>query len=197
MSTRKANGEPWRHGISGEEIQRLARWSISQRLRRSLWWAEFDDMVSEITLLLLRNLSRDKWSPSKPYGIAAHVIKTVQWHAMRVHERKNNPRREFQIRCPLTRTMLRNAEASPVDDHAMTRDAELVAMLLKPLRFRERAVLEGRYGLTKDRTEKTLAQLGVQWKVTRERVRQIEARAVRRLRQGPLAVSLRAADRGY
>ena len=49
------------------------------------------------------------------------------------------------------------------------------------LRFRERVVLKARFGIGEK--EKTLLEIGKQFKVTRERVNQIEARALKRLRR--------------
>ena len=59
--------------------------------------------------------------------------------------------------------------------------AELLRQLdsLKP---REKAILELRYGIGKDRTY-TLEEIGKIFGVTRERIRQIECRALRKLRQ--------------
>ena len=46
---------------------------------------------------------------------------------------------------------------------------------------RERKVLELRFGLT-DGYSRTLEEVGKQFKVTRERIRQIEAKALRKMR---------------
>ena len=53
--------------------------------------------------------------------------------------------------------------------------------VLASLSERERRVLELRFGLT-DGYERTLEEVGKQYKVTRERIRQIEAKALRKLR---------------
>ena len=53
--------------------------------------------------------------------------------------------------------------------------------MLSTLTERERRVLELRFGL-KDGDEYTLEEVGKQYKVTRERIRQIEAKALRKLR---------------
>jgi RNA polymerase primary sigma factor/RNA polymerase nonessential primary-like sigma factor len=57
----------------------------------------------------------------------------------------------------------------------------------------EREVLEMRYGLSK-RTPKTLNDIGRQFGVTRERVRQIERQAIRRLRDFALSRNIRLCD---
>lgn len=54
--------------------------------------------------------------------------------------------------------------------------------LLSNLDARERKVLELRYGLTGDKKIRTLEEVGIEFGVTRERIRQIEQKALRKLR---------------
>jgi RNA polymerase primary sigma factor len=53
--------------------------------------------------------------------------------------------------------------------------------VLATLTARERQILEMRFGLV-DGCRRTLEEVGTQYKVTRERIRQIEAKALRKLR---------------
>jgi len=53
--------------------------------------------------------------------------------------------------------------------------------VLASLTERERKIVELRFGLV-DGYERTLEEIGKQYKVTRERIRQIEAKALRKLR---------------
>ena len=53
--------------------------------------------------------------------------------------------------------------------------------MLCSLTERERRVLELRFGLS-DGCARTLEEVGLQFRVTRERVRQIEAKALRKMR---------------
>jgi RNA polymerase primary sigma factor len=59
--------------------------------------------------------------------------------------------------------------------------ADEVERAMAPLTDREREVLRLRYGLGTDR-EHTLEEIGRHLSVTRERVRQIESRALQKLR---------------
>jgi len=63
--------------------------------------------------------------------------------------------------------------------------------VLETLTERERTVLIERFGLL-DGKPKTLEEVGVRFKVTRERVRQIEAKALRKMRHPTRAKSLQA-----
>jgi RNA polymerase primary sigma factor len=66
---------------------------------------------------------------------------------------------------------------------------ELVEEMLEQLTERERAVLSLRYGLV-DGQGRTLSEVGHTFHVTRERIRQIEARALEKLRALSLGVEL-------
>jgi RNA polymerase primary sigma factor len=65
-------------------------------------------------------------------------------------------------------------------------DRELVAQFLGLLTEREREVLIRRFGLD-DGEPDTLEEIGESWGVTRERIRQIESQALRRLAESGLA----------
>jgi len=67
---------------------------------------------------------------------------------------------------------------------------EQVEKVLESLSDRERRVLEERFGL-RDGRPKTLEEVGKMFMVTRERIRQIEAKALRKLRHPSRAHQLR------
>ena len=72
----------------------------------------------------------------------------------------------------------------PVPEDVATQEAlkQQIAEALSTLSDRERKVLELRFGLIDGRT-RTLEEVGKEFNVTRERIRQIEAKALRKLRQ--------------
>lgn len=71
---------------------------------------------------------------------------------------------------------------SPADQAAYTLLKEQLMEVLATLTPREEEVLRLRFGLKDGRT-RTLEEVGRQFNVTRERIRQIEAKALRKLRQ--------------
>jgi RNA polymerase primary sigma factor len=71
---------------------------------------------------------------------------------------------------------------SPMDSAAREMLREQIQHALEELPEREREVLELRFGLT-DGMDHTLEEVSRHFDVTRERIRQIEAKALRKLRQ--------------
>ncbi|MHB8626831.1 MAG: sigma-70 family RNA polymerase sigma factor [Aggregatilineales bacterium] len=78
----------------------------------------------------------------------------------------------------------------PVDAAARQLLKEQIRSALNVLNDREREVLEMRFGLTNGQ-ESTLEEVGAHFGVTRERVRQIEAKALRKLRHPSRSRALR------
>ena len=70
---------------------------------------------------------------------------------------------------------------SPLNQAALTMLKERVADVLETLTEREEKVLRMRFGI-EDGCPRTLEEVGLEFKVTRERIRQIEAKALRKLR---------------
>ena len=80
--------------------------------------------------------------------------------------------------------------AGPVDAASRQLLREQMQTALGVLSEREREVLERRYGLLDGRA-RTLEEVGREFRVTRERIRQIEARALRKLRHPSRSRQLR------
>lgn len=93
---------------------------------------------------------------------------------------------EMEIQMPRELIM----ESDLDDQIAATMLKDQLDEVLGTLTDRERRVLDLRYGLT-DGQERTLEEVGQEFEVTRERVRQIEAKALRKLRHPSRSRKLR------
>ncbi|MBQ4233433.1 MAG: sigma-70 family RNA polymerase sigma factor, partial [Firmicutes bacterium] len=79
---------------------------------------------------------------------------------------------------------------SPADAAAFSMLKEQLDEVLGTLQDREQKVLRLRFGLDDGRT-RTLEEVGQEFDVTRERIRQIEAKALRKLRHPSRSRKLR------
>ena len=79
---------------------------------------------------------------------------------------------------------------APIDSAMQSVFKDELNKTLDTLPARERDVLKFRYGVGSDRSH-TLEEVGKQFNVTRERIRQIEAKALRKLRQQSRSKNLR------
>jgi RNA polymerase primary sigma factor len=80
--------------------------------------------------------------------------------------------------------------ATPAEAAAASMLREQIEEVLQKLPERERKIIQLRYGL-KDGRYRTLEEVGVEFGITRERIRQIEAVALRKLRHPHLGKQLR------
>lgn len=85
---------------------------------------------------------------------------------------------------------IQDASASPTDQATQALLKDHIREMLSTLSPREAKVLEYRFGL-EDGKQRTLEEVGREFGVTRERIRQIEAKAIRKLRHPTRAKKLR------
>jgi RNA polymerase sigma factor (sigma-70 family) len=69
------------------------------------------------------------------------------------------------------------------DESTNTRQHQVIMSILDQLEDRERQILVNRYGLAQGSEPLTLEQVGQRFGVTKERIRQIESRALQKLRK--------------
>ena len=84
-------------------------------------------------------------------------------------------------------------EPGPEETLHVSLEQDTLRRAIRQLPDREREVLKLRYGLNGDRTPKSLDEIGRELGLTRERVRQVEARALERLAVNREIEALRAA----
>ncbi|MFW5792179.1 MAG: sigma-70 family RNA polymerase sigma factor, partial [Desulfohalobiaceae bacterium] len=80
---------------------------------------------------------------------------------------------------------------APSEEVVNTKLSEQIAFILADLTPREEQVLRKRFGIG-EKSDHTLEEVGKLFNVTRERIRQIEAKALRKLRHPVRSQSLRS-----
>jgi RNA polymerase primary sigma factor len=80
--------------------------------------------------------------------------------------------------------VIEQVTASPLEEATAELLKDDLSMALKLLPPRDREIISLRYGLV-DQRQRTLDEVGRHFNITRERVRQIEARALAQLRESP------------
>jgi RNA polymerase primary sigma factor len=83
------------------------------------------------------------------------------------------------------------AQVSPAEAVINANLKERTAQVLRTLSVREEKIIRMRFGM-EDGSERTLEEVGRSFAVTRERIRQIEAKALRKLRHPSRSAKLRA-----
>ena len=137
--------------------------------------------VSRATHELVQELGRD---PS-----AAEIAQRLDIPVERVEEAMRASQDPISLETPVGEEddshlgdFIQDEDASePADAASFAMLREQLAGVLKTLTPREEKVLRLRYGL-EDGKMHTLEEVGAQFDVTRERIRQIEAKALRKLR---------------
>ena len=81
---------------------------------------------------------------------------------------------------------------SPIDAAVQSNLRETTTRVLASLTPREERVLRMRFGIGMNTANHTLEEVGQQFSVTRERIRQIEAKAIRKLRHPSRSRQLRS-----
>ena len=150
-------------------------------------------MVEDINKLLLvqRQLVQDIGREPTPDEIAAEMRMTPEKvrEMLKIIQEPTDPHTPIGDEGDtMLGDFIEDKEApSPVDEIVQREELERVLELLTQ---RERKVIELRYGLA-DGHPRTLEEVGVEFGVTRERIRQIEAKTLAKLEQYGAAQSLR------
>lgn len=193
-----------------EQNLRLVGWFVRCRLPRWLKRLAGGPTLLEADLYPAYIRAVDKWLASdRRRKLSTFVCKALTWKALRlarhyrmidVPETGPRARERTRRRHRLLRTLVRDIqyfggrEGRCQDAAMLTLDADpldreivdVVRQVLLTLNPRDRLVIELRYGLSDaEPWPHSLNETALAMKVTRERVRQIEAKAVHRLRTPP------------
>jgi len=154
------------------------------------WTSNFFEVVSDGNMSLMRAVEKFDYARGNKFSTYA------TWAVVKNYARSIPEQHYHNARYVTGQdTVLESAAERSVEPvHAGDRERvkELIADGMRELTDREREVVSNHFGLEKPGTSLTLEQLGKRFGVTKERVRQIELRALARLRE-VLAPSLRDA----
>jgi len=142
----------------------------------------FDDLLSEGLTAMMRAV--DKFDYDRGFRFSTYATRIVRREAFRMVSRRHRERSRLVTGASEVLTACSDEESpSRMTESAwLTVDKTLTAMLER-LDHRERLIVRARYGLDSSGARRTLRSIGLQLGVSKERVRQLEHRAVAKLRQ--------------
>jgi RNA polymerase primary sigma factor len=184
----------WRRGC---RFSTYATWWIKQAVSRAVGEQGRVVRLSSHTAELLGRLQRCERELTQRLGrepAAAELADALGWALPQVEQLRCLAREPLSLNQggdgeqPALGDLLADSEEAPWEPILRRDRARPVRALLARLGPRERLVLELRYGLRGERW--TLAQIGEVLNITRERVRQIECRALEQMRSLPEAAAL-------
>lgn len=152
--------------------------SIARRYSRNEH--EFDELSSEGALILLRAI--EKFDSSRGFRFSTYATHSIQRHFFRVlKRRRRTDRREFTGQELLNSTPARD-EAPVLDGETSAQLNQIVARWDECLSDREQQILRARFGLGSSEEPRTLKSISRDVGLSKERVRQIQMRALQKLR---------------
>jgi RNA polymerase sigma factor (sigma-70 family) len=160
--------------------------SIARRYSRNDH--EFDELSAEGALILLRAI--EKFDCSRGFRFSTYATHSIQRHFFRVLKRRQRTdRRELTGHEHLNSTPARD-EAPVLDGEASAQLNQIVARWGECLSEREQQILRARFGLGSSDEPRTLKSISRDVDLSKERVRQIQMRALQKLREFAAAEEL-------
>ncbi|MBQ2621465.1 MAG: sigma-70 family RNA polymerase sigma factor [Thermoguttaceae bacterium] len=141
------------------------------------------DLVSDGNVSLIRAVEKFDYTRGNKFSTYA------SWAIIKNFARTIPTEHKQRERYPSTEDEYFNStfEETPIDpdvrDKIFSLRENQVKLLFKALDPREQLILSHRFGLVRDRGALTLKQIGIELGVTKERVRQIETRALEKLKK--------------
>lgn len=153
--------------------------SIARKFAKSM--ADFEDLLSEGNGILLYAI--DKFDFSRGFRFSTYATHAIQRHYFRVIQRMQRKRR-IEVDCPsevLMESVKAPESVSPTTAPTLTSD--MLKQMARLLDQRELRIIQERFGLrTKPSEDKTLKVLSDEMGLSKERVRQLQHRALGKLR---------------
>lgn len=143
---------------------------------------DFSEMVSEGNLSLMRAV--EKFDFSRGFKFSTYATFAIRNNFSRSRAAEFSMRERYRTG---TEEILQSSRAAGLNELEQERmheqRQEKVHRFLQFLSERERDILVGRFGLRNHTEPQTLEQMGVEQGVSKERIRQIEKRAMDKLRE--------------
>lgn len=185
----------------GYKFSTYATWWIRQAITRSISDQARTIRVPVHMIEQINKVVRESRQLMQKYGrepTDEEIAQQLGWPVTRVKQVKNVAREPISLETPIGEEedsslgdFIEDKEVeNPANQTAYTMLKEQLSEVLSGLPAREQEVLKMRFGLD-DGYSLTLEEVGLYFNVTRERIRQIEAKALRRLRHPRRASSLR------
>ena len=185
----------------GYKFSTYATWWIRQAITRSISDQARTIRVPVHMIEQINKVVRESRQLMQKYGrepTDEEIAQQLGWPVARVKQVKNVAREPISLETPIGEEedsslgdFIEDKEVeNPASQTAYTLLQEQLREVLSTLPPREQEVLKMRFGLD-DGYSLTLEEVGLYFNVTRERIRQIEAKALRRLRHPRRANGLR------
>ena len=140
----------------------------------------FDELLSDGTLTLLGAV--EKFDFDRGFRFSTYAYRSIARNAYRtVTDRQRDQRRQALVDAPVEE-IAQPAELAALDERSWETLRGLLGKMLARLDGRERTIVSARYALGKQRNSETFQSIADKLGVSKERVRQLEQRAVNKLR---------------
>jgi len=141
----------------------------------------FFELVSDGNLSLLRAV--EKFDYARGNKFSTYASWAIMKNFARTIPNEYRQRDRFRTSHDELFDMTQEKRANPTLEETIQRDrVSKIKRVLNRLDERERQIIVGRFGLDHSQEPQTLKQVGAELGVTKERIRQIEARALNKLR---------------
>lgn len=144
--------------------------------------SNFFEMVSDGNMSLIRAIEKfdytkgNKFSTYASWAIMKNYARSIPAEHTLLDRFRTGTDEVFQAS--------RDDRSSQYEDEVInSRQHQVIMAILDQLDERERAIIMHRYGLEQGTEPQTLEQVGAQFGVTKERIRQLESRALQKLRK--------------